>query len=221
MAKHLRDFPFWAIYEGAWRCDCDYFDGAMNPKIQDYNAIIVNTIEGDTLIQRSITIHPDSFLAQNGAQGLLRPGEGLESEGALRARLVDENGSVDFGAMGGLMKLVDDHSAVRASRDPESGMPRYRAFFTIIDRNRLNWVNQGFWARPFEGDYFDNPVLDENGARKPNPRLGALKGFSVYRHTRIDPAEIEPLRAQMRVMHRVAVTLNRGANGGRAQRIAD
>jgi hypothetical protein len=221
MAKQLKDFPFWATYEGVWRCDNSYFDGELRPKIQDYNAIIVNRLEGDTLVQRSITIHPDSFLAQNGAQGLLKAGEGLETEGTLSAKLVDDSGTVDFGAVGGIMKLIDDHSAVRSSRDPDSGLPRYRALFTIIDKNRLNWVNQGFWSRPLEGDYFDKPILDAEGKQKPNPRLGALKGFAVYRHTRISEAEIEPLRAQMRVMHRVAVIRSRAQNDGKPLRIAD
>jgi hypothetical protein len=221
MAKQLKDFPFWATYEGAWRCDCAYFDGELHPKIQDYGAVIVNRLEGDTLVQRSITVYPDSFLAQSGAQGLLKPGEGFEAEGTLSAKMVDENGTVDFGPTGGLMKLVDDHSAVRSSRDPDSGLPRYRALFTIIDKNRLNWVNQGFWSRPFEGDYFDKPVLDAAGNQKPNPRLGALKGFSVYRHTRIAESEIESVRAQLRVMHRVAVVATRGQGGGKPQRIAD
>lgn len=220
MAKQLKDFPFWATYEGVWRCDNSYFDGEMRPKIQDYNAIIVNRLEGDTLIQRTITVYPDSFLAQNGARGLLKPGEGFEAEGTLTVKAVDDQGSVDFPVLGGLMKLVDDHSAVRSSRDPDSGMPRYRAFFTIIDKNRLNWVNQGFWSRPFEGDYFDKPILDADGKQKPNPRLGALKGFAVYRHTRIAESDIEPLRAQMRVMHRVAVTVNRAQNNGQPLRIA-
>ncbi len=103
---------------------------------------------------------------------------------------------LDFGAEGRFVP-VEDHSVLRDQRDPETGNTRYRVWHTLSGSDVLATMQYGFWYTSFESDYYNRPLRDPvSGETRPNSRLGAIKGISIFRYRRIAPDALEAARAE-------------------------
>ncbi len=195
---NVDDRMFWRRAAGCWAGESSYFDGEMAPIVPAYGNVL--QIAVDAAGQFSLhewKQYPSSELARNAAGGKLPEGEGFEVASVQHGRL-DAQGVLELGTQGRYLPL-DDHSAVRDLRDPETGVPRYRTWYTMPADDVLATTNLGIWYTAFESDYYNRPLRDPvSGETRPNARLGQLKGISVFRYRRIQPVELEAARAERR-----------------------
>lgn len=189
---------FWRRAAGAWAGEASYFDGEMKPIIPAYGNVL--RIDVDTAGAVAINEwkqYPASELARRAAGGKLPAGEGWEVASVQRGQL-DAAGTLDCGDQGRFVP-VEEHSALRELRDPATQAPRYRIWHTLSGRDVLATMQYGFWYTAFESDYYNQPLRDPvSGETRPNSRLGHIKGISLFRYRRVEPAQLEAVRAERR-----------------------
>lgn len=189
---------FWARAAGAWAGEASYFDGEMRPNIAAYGNVLWIEPAGAEVIIHEWKQYAASELARRAAGGKLPPDEGFEVASVQRGRL-DASGALDFGADGRFVP-VESHSVMRDQRDPETGNSRYRVWHTLSGSDVLATMQYGFWYTAYESDYYNRPLRDPvSGETRPNSRLGAIKGISIFRYRRIAPDALEAARAERRL----------------------
>ena len=193
---------FWMRAAGAWAGEASYFDGEMRPNIPAYGNVLRIELDGDGVVIHEWKQYAASELARRAGGGKLGPDEGFEVASRQRGRL-DASGVLDFGAEGRFVP-VEDHSVLRDQRDPETGNTRYRVWHTLSGSDVLATMQYGFWYTSFESDYYNRPLRDPvSGETRPNSRLGAIKGISIFRYRRISPSALEAARAERRARFNV------------------
>jgi hypothetical protein len=189
---------FWRRAIGGWAGEASYFDGSMTPIIAAYGNVLHIVVDD----RGELSIHewkqyPWSDLARSAAGGKLAEGEGFEVASVQRGRLGADD-TAEFPGQGRFVS-IDRHSAVRDLLDPATGATRYRAWHTMPSDDVLATTQLGIFYTPFEADYYNRPLRDPvSGETRPNSRFGQIKGISLFRYRRIDPAQLEAARAERR-----------------------
>ena len=198
----MGDSGFWVRAAGAWAGEASYFDGEMRPIIAAYgNVLRIAVADGGVTIDEWKQYAP-SELARLAAGGKLPADEGFEVASSQRGRL-DDAGVLDCGADGRFLP-VEAHSVMRDQRDSQSGNSRYRVWHTLSGGTVLATMQYGFWYTAYESDYYNRPLRDPvSGETRPNSRLGAIKGISIFRYRRISPSALEAARAERRARFNV------------------
>jgi len=194
---------FWESVAGCWAGEGSYFDGEMRPICAAYGVVMQITIGMErTVSWREWKQYPPGQLAKSAASGALAEGSGYEKASIQQGQLTDDD-TLDLGAMGEFRGL-NGHSAVRDLLDPQSGVPRYRTWHTLTSQDVLATSQYGVHFTAFDADYLNRPIVDQStGETRPNPKLGQIKGISLFRYQRIAVQTMEASRAVRRARFQV------------------
>lgn len=155
----MANSDFWQRAAGTWAGDASYFDGEMRPIIAAYgNVLRIDVAASGAVAINEWKQYPSSELARRAAGGKLADGEGWEVASVQLGQL-DTAGNLDCGEQGCFV-LVEQHSALREIRDPETQAPRYRVWHTLSGSDVLATMQYGFWYTAFEADYYNRPLRD-------------------------------------------------------------
>lgn len=195
---------FWEAIAGCWAGEGSYFGGDMQPICAAYGVVMQITIGSDrTLTWHEWKQYPPGELARSAAAGSVAIEEGGYEKASLLLGRIMEDDALDLGRLG-RFRSIDGHSALRDLLDPESGMPRYRTWHTLLGPNVLATAQYGIHFTAFEADYRNRPIIDRtSGIARPNPNLGQIKGFSQFRYQRIAQGDIDSARAERRARFEV------------------
>ena len=203
-AASSRDSPaFWSQLVGTWSGELSYLDGALEPIIQSYHAVAEIRLSDDGLSHTEFKIYPPGTeLARNAGGADLPADEGVEV-------ITNLQGPIDQGrwtpSANEVYQLVDEATIVRHLRDPDTGVPRYVTYWTLTSERTLLITNLGILFTRYEADYYNRPLEPP----RPNPRLGGLKGCSVFRYTRLADGRGEAERQRLRELHNVTRSVDR------------
>lgn len=194
----LADFPFWQANAGWWRSDNTYFDKDMNYNIRSYNSVIHIELDGRTFRETEYKTYAPSKLATARGAGKISDGEGIEAVTVTTGELVDDQGTVQItrmqpplpGVSLTTIGILDNTTGARVTRDPESGMDAYRMLISLPTRDKRYIANYGLVSR-----------------------TGELRGFSIFRGTRIAASEAAEWREKYRSLNNVAAVITAGEDG--------
>ncbi len=205
VAQSSGDSPaeFWSRLTGTWRGELSYLDGNLEPIIQTYHAVAELALGGAWLSQTEYKFYPPGTeLAANAAGGNLPADQGIEVITGLAGDI--EGGRWTLGA-DDVYQLVDAATIVRHARDPHTGVPRYVTYWTLTSARTLLITNLGILFTRDEADYYNRPLEP----RRPNARLGELKGCSVFRYIRMEDGQRDQERQRLRERHNVTRSVDR------------
>ena len=194
----LADHSFWQTNVGWWRSDNTYFDPDLNYNIRSYNSVIHIEIDGRTYRETEYKSYAPSQLAFRRGGGLITEEEGIEAVTVSIGELVDDTGTVRIietqpaipGTALTEIRILDATNAMRVTIDPETGLEAYRMMVSLPVPDKRYISNYGL-------------VSATDGAAAP----GDLRGFSVFRGTRIPDAEAATWRARYQAQNKVAAVI--------------
>lgn len=203
---NVSDFPFWQLNAGWWRSDNTYFDGDLNYNIRSYNSVIHIELDGRTLRETEYKSYAPSKLAMARGEGSIAEDEGIEAVTVTTWELVDEDGTLRItstqpampGALGTITSILDDATGSRVTRDPDTGVYAYQMLITLPTDSKRYIANYGLVGE-----------------------TGDLRGFSLFRGTRISAREASAWRDNYRAMNNVAAVIEAGKNGAAVLRRLD
>ena len=188
---------FWAQLAGTWSGELSYLDGALEPIIQSYHSVSEIALSAGQLSHTEYKFYPaGTELARNIGGDDLPTDQGIELITTAAGPV--EQGRWTIGA-NDVYQLVDENTIIRHLRDADTGVPRYVTYWTLTSSRTLLITNLGILSTRDEADYYNQPLEP----RRPNPRLGELKGCSVFRYTRLADGRREPERQRLSKLHTV------------------
>jgi hypothetical protein len=200
----LADIPFWKLMEGWWRAENTYMDGKLDYNIRSYNSIIHVKLDGDTVTETEYKFYPPSKLALEYGKGQTTADEGIETVSVSVGRLRDAQGTVDLSREQSKVTVLGPDSAVRVTANDKTNVDTYRMYIVAMTPDKRYRSNFGI-------------VSDISGAGAanalPGAELGDLRGFSLFRETRIQPSDFEKLRQDFRVKNNVHAVVETGSDG--------
>lgn len=107
----------------------------------------------------------------------------------------------------GVYQLVGSHSLVRHLLDPDTGIPRYVIYWTLTSPQTLVVTTHGFVTSADVTNQGEQALHSSI----PQPRLGELKGHSVFRFTRVENPQAEDHAKQLRTEYNVGKRVDRRA----------
>jgi pimeloyl-ACP methyl ester carboxylesterase len=177
----------WARAEGTWVGEAGYLDGALEPNVARYGALLRLVRDGGDLAQTEWKFYPASPLARQVTTALagvaLAESEGLALVTASRGTPA-AGGTLDFGAEAGTFASAGDGSAVGTVHGGGEAV-RYRMLYTFPSADRMVRTTLGF---------------------APD---GTLEGVSVFRYRRIAAAEFDTERRRLEQEFGVAAEIDR------------
>lgn len=198
----LGDIPFWKANAGWWASDNTYFDGALNYNIRAYNSIVHIEIDGRTMRETEYKFFTPGKLAQGYGAGKITADEGIEVVTVTAGEQVNAAGTVritrispEVGSPAEMtVSVLGPDTGVRVIPDASSGVDSYRMFITLPAPDKRYVANFGIVSKT-------DPA---------NPVLGDLRGFSLFRGSRIAAADFEKTRTALRERNKVHATLVAG-----------
>ena len=216
----LADYPFWNRVAGWWRADNTYFNANLDYNIRSYQSIVYVEIDGMHFRETEYKFYPPGAMATAYGRGQVRDGEGVETVTLLSGELDDDAGTVRVLRMlpaapvaaatlredeQTLIRVLSADTAVRITPNPVTGVDTYRMFMFMPTADRRYRSNFGI-------------VSDRSGPGAANALPGAvpgdLRGFSLFRETRIAPDEFETWRREFRQRNAVSTIVEPDAAGG-------
>jgi hypothetical protein len=194
-AGSLSDVPFWGANAGWWESENTYLDGELNYNIRSYNSIVHIVVEGRRVVETEHKFYPPGKLAAAYGRGQARSDEGVEVVTTTVGEQVDAAGTVRITAVSPAsgdsasmtITVLTADTAVRTVPNAVTGVDTYRMFITLPTRDKRYIENLGIISEP--GD--------------PHGALGDLRGFSLFRGTRIAEGDFERRRAALRTKNAV------------------
>jgi hypothetical protein len=188
---------FWAQLVGTWSGELSYLDGALEPIIQSYHSVSEIALSAGQLSHTEYKFYPaGTELARNVGGDNLPPDQGVEL-------ITTTAGPIEQGRWipgpNDVYQLVDENTIIRHLRDADTGVPRYVTYWTLTSPRTLLITNLGILSTRDEADYYNRPVQP----RRPNTRLGELKGCSVFRYTRLADGRRDSERQRLSQLHNV------------------
>lgn len=197
------DSRFWAGLVGAWSGELSYLDGALEPIIQRYHSVAEFSLSGGLLSHTEYKFYPaGTEFARNIGGDDLPVDQGVEVVTGLAGPV--EKGRWRLRA-NDVFEQVGVDTIVRHLRDADTGVPRYVTYWTLTTPRTLLITNLGVLSTRDEADYYDRPVEP----RRPNTRLGELKGCSVFRYTKLADGGGESERQRLSQVHNVTRRVDR------------
>jgi hypothetical protein len=202
MAGTLGDVPFWSANAGWWESENTYLDGEMNYNIRSYNSIVHIVVDGRRVVETEYKFYPPGKLAAAYGRGQARPDEGVEVVTTTVGEQADAAGTVRITSVSPalgesarmIVTILNADTAVRTVPNAATGVDTYRMFITLPTRDRRYIQNLGIISEP--GD--------------PHGALGGLRGFSLFRGTRIVEGDFERRRAALRTRNAVHAVVTAG-----------
>jgi len=196
--------PFWKASAGWWLSDNTYFDPAMNYNIRAYNSLTHIEVEGRRVRETEYKFYAPSKLAQGYGRGQVSAEEGIEVVTITVAEATSANGGARFVqpttgaplADRSRIDVLSPDTAMRVVPGP-GAVDEYRMVITLPAPNRRYIANFGIVSHPG----------DAHGA------VGDLRGFSVFRASKVAAADFERLRDELRVKNKVAAVVATDAGG--------
>jgi hypothetical protein len=201
-AGTLSDVPFWSANAGWWESENTYLDGNLDYNIRSYNSIVHVEVDGRRVRETEYKFYPPGKLAAAYGRGQAGPGEGVEVVTITVGEQLDASGAVritsvspafdDPGRM--IITVLTADTALRTVANAATGIDTYRMFITLPTRDKRYVENLGIISEP----------NDAHGA------LGGLRGFSLFRGTRIAEGDFEGRRAALRLRNAVHAVVTAG-----------
>ncbi len=197
----LASVPFWAASAGWWMSDNTYFDGALNYNIRAYNSLTHIEIEGGRMRETEYKFYAPSKLAVGYGQGRVSAEEGIEVVTITVGEQAGPGGGLRYppakaGAPAARLDILGPADAVRVVPGP-GAVDEYRMYISLPAPDRRYVVNYGIVSHPG----------DSHGA------VGDLRGFSLFRATRVKGEDFARLRARLRAANKVAAVVTTGPDG--------
>ncbi len=191
------DSRFWRQLAGTWSGELSYLDGELEPIIQSYHSVAEITLSAGQLSHTEYKFYPSGTeLARNVGGDDLPPDQGVEL-------ITTSAGPIEQGRWtpgpNDVYQLVDENTIIRHLRDVDTGVPRYVTYWTLTSARTLLITNLGILSTRDEADYYNRPVEP----RRPNTRLGELKGCSVFRYIKLADGRRELERQRLSKLHNV------------------
>lgn len=191
------DSRFWGQLAGTWSGELSYLDGELEPIIQSYHSVSEIALSAGRLSHTEYKFYPPGTgLARNIGGDDLPTDQGIEM-------ITNSVGPIEQGRWtlgpNDVYQLVDGNTIIRHLRDSDTGVPRYATYWTLTSPRTLLITNLGILSTRDEADYYNRPVEP----RRPNARLGELKGCSVFRYIRLADGRREPERQRLGELHNV------------------
>jgi len=194
---------FWSRLTGTWLGELTYLDGNLQPIIQSYHSVVELAMNGADLSRTEHKFYPPgSQLARNVGGDSLPADQGIEIISDINGAVANDRWTP---AGDGVYYLVDEATMVRHAIDTDAGVPRYVTYWTLTSPRTLLITNLGILYTRDEADYYNRPVEP----RRPNTKLGQLKGCSVFRYVRIKDGQRDPERQRLKVLHNVTRSVDR------------
>lgn len=194
----LTDFPFWELNAGWWRSDNTYFDKDLNYMVRSYNSVIHIEIDGRNFRETEYKSYSPSKLAIALGKGKVAAGEGLETVTVNTGELIDDAGTVRItstrptliGVSDTTISPLDSTNGARITRDPDTGQEAYRMLIALPTPEHRYVSNLGLVSQS-----------------------GELRGFSLFRGTRIPAGESADWRGRYRRQNNVTAVITAGEDG--------
>jgi hypothetical protein len=226
-ARALSDFAYWQRMAGWWRAENTYLDGKLDYKIRTYHSIVHIELDGARYRETEYKFYPPGPMARGYGQGQVREGEGVETVTVTTGDSIDDTGTVRVqqtlpvasGEAAGSraedqtsIQVLGPDAAVRVTPNGSTGIDTYRMYIFSPTPERRYRSNFGI-------------VSDRSGPGAANALPGAapgdLRGYSLFRESRMAPAEFERWRAEFRTLNAVSAVVQSDAAGrARVSRLA-
>jgi hypothetical protein len=209
----LADVPFWKVNTGWWASINTYFDGELNYNIRSYNSIVHIEINGRSMLQTEHKFYPPGKMALNYGAEKIGVNDGIEVVTVMKAEQIDPAGTVQvtqvvpqFGApLEATIRVLGPDTGVLIFSGPEGGVDSYRMFITLPAPDKRYIANFG--------------LVSEAG-REPSV-VGDLRGFSLFRGSRISADDFEQKRSELRLINNVRAVLTADTDNNPLIRILD
>jgi hypothetical protein len=208
----LSDFAFWRANEGWWRSENTYFDRNLDYNIRSYNSVVHVELDGATYRETEYKFYPPGKMAQGLGAGRTGADEGVETVTLIVGQLQDASGTVrlkqSVPAYAGNevteIRVLGADNGMRVTTDPATGFDSYRMLVTLPSPDRRYIANFGLVS--------SNAGPGAANAA-PGAAMGDLRGFSLFRSSRVSGDEFDRLRHEFRERNKVAAIVEPGANG--------
>ncbi len=208
----LADFPFWRANEGWWRSDNTYFDSHLDYNIRGYNSVVHIELDGRTYRETEYKSYPAGKMATGLGMGQARADEGVETVTVTVGELVDGSGTVRVtatipafpGSELTEFRPLGVDTGMRATRNPATGFDSYRMLVTLPAPDKRYVANFGLVS---------GTTGPGAAHAAPDAAVGDLRGFSLFRASRIAGDEVEKWRQSFRELNKVAVVVEAGSDG--------
>lgn len=208
----LADFPFWRANEGWWRSDNTYFDSRLDYNIRGYNSVVHIELDGRTYRETEYKSYPPGKMATGLSMGQATADEGVETVTVTVGSLVDASGTVRVtatipafpGSELTEFRPLGVDTGMRATRNPATGFDSYRMVVTLPAPDKRYVANFGLVS---------GTTGPGAAHAAPDAAVGDLRGFSLFRASRIAGNEVEQWRKAFRELNKVAVTVEPDGDG--------
>ena len=197
VADRLEALPFWRANAGLWQGEDVYLSGSGERKIDAYANLTETRVAGETLEEEEWRFYGPSDMASAMADGLLKPGEGVEVRRLLKGRMADAAGRVVM--LPGFNGQTPDKQVEMQPLADGVGLMTVRAGGKAQDGYRVHYD----LTAP------DRRVRNTMGL-EPD---GSLRAIALYREMRQAAGDKARLLAELRARYRVAVVVEAGADG--------
>jgi hypothetical protein len=207
----LTDVPFWKGSAGWWRSDNTYFNGMLDYNIRAYNSIVHVVVDGRRITETEYKFYAPSKLALQNGRGKTTAEEGVEVVTVTTYERTDAKGDVRLTAAAPgagraeptRIDVLTADTAVRVTAAPGDPVDTYRMVITQPTPDKRYKANFG--------------IVSAAGGDAP---LGDLRGFSLFRETRIAEKDFAAVRAEFRAKNRVRAVVTAGPdNAPRVDRL--
>ncbi len=210
---NLADVPFWKTNTGWWASDNTYFDGELNYNIRSYNSIVHIEINGRSMLQTEHKFYPPGKMALNYGAEKIGVNDGIEVVTVMKAEQIDAAGTVQitqvapqFGTLlEASIHVLGPDTAVQIFSDSKSAVDSYRMFITIPAPDKRYIANFGLVSE----------VAPDASA------VGDLRGFSLFKGTRIRADDFEQKRSELRLKNHVRAVMTAGTDNEPVIQILD
>lgn len=201
---NLADVPFWKANAGWWASDNTYFDGELNYNIRSYNSIVHIEINGRSMLQTEHKFYPPGKMALNYGAQKISANDGIEVVTVMKAEQIDAAGSVQitqvvpqFGdPLEATIRVLGPDTAVQIFSTSTNDVDSYRMFITLPAPDKRYIANFGLVSE-----------VDREASA-----VGDLRGFSLFRGTRIKADNFEKKRSELRLINHVRAVLTADTN---------
>ncbi len=196
--KALQSFPFWQASQGFWVSDNTYFNHAMDYNLRAYNSIVKVELQDGEVTETEYKFYPPSKLAMGYGAGKIGPDQGIEVVTVMKGVLLDDAGTVrissvspDYGSSAlTTIEILNRDTAVRTTKDSVGSTDSYRMLITMPTATKRYVANFGL-------------IADPKTVGAVATELGDLRGFSLFRGSRIDEKDFKRVRAALRQSNHV------------------
>lgn len=206
-ADPLHD-AYWEATVGHWHGQSTYLDGALDYRIRDYHSLVSIRIDGDRYFEREIKFYPADVARQIGG-ALVRDGEGLEVVAEQEGVLAAGSASVLItrqtaptaieGTATSIIAVAADTAVIRVVVPGQDADP-YRTLITMPTPGTRHRITLGL-------------VDSQAKSAAAGPAPGELRGFSIFRETRVSAAELDQLRADYRQRYKIGAVMAPDGDG--------